>query len=132
MSCSWSWWSADLHVHPARDRLEHDAVALGQFDQLCEPGVVSVVLDVERQPDRPETHRNVAIFGHTERAAEIEVSLGTDGPAHLDAERGRDGAHRHAGTGNERLEQHVARAGEHACAAGGWMQPGLRKRPAGC
>ena len=46
-------------------------------------------------------------------------------------ERGGDRAQRHAGAGDERLEQHVARAQQRAVAAGGGVQAGLGERAAG-
>ena len=70
-------------------------------------------------------------FADAERAAEVEIALGVHRPAHVEPERGRDGAQRHAGARDERLEQHVAGAGEQAGAAGRRMQPGLDERAAG-
>src|SRR5215216_1390242 len=119
-SSSWSWWlspNGNLDRHPATERLEDDAVALGQLHELGEVVLVSVVLHVERKPDCAEADRYVLTLRHPERAAEVEVTLGAHAAGDADPERGGDRAQRDAGTGDQRLEQHVARAGEHARAA---------------
>ena len=49
---------------------------------------------------------------------------------HVDPERRRDGAKRHPGAGNERLEEHVARAEAHPVAAvAGWSPASCIARP---
>ena len=68
-----------------------------------------------------------------ERAAEIEIAFGRHGArtSALMAERGRDRLERHAGTGDQRLQQHVAGAKLHARTAGGRMQARDGERAAG-
>ena len=66
-----------------------------------------------------------------ERTAEVEIALGVHGPAHVELERGGDGAQRDAGARDERLEQHVAGASQQAGAAGRRMQPRLDEGAAG-
>jgi hypothetical protein len=111
---------------PAK-RLIHDAVAFRQAHERIELLVRSIGLQLERQPDilKPDGR----LFRDAQRSAEIEVAFDTNvaGPD-LDAERGRDGIHRHAGACGERLEQHVAGTGERARAARRGMQAGLHER----
>ena len=73
-----------------------------------------------------------ALLVDAERAAEIEVALGA-APCRRERnfERGRDRLQGDAGAGDQRLEQHVARAEAAAVAAGRRVQPGLDHRPAG-
>src|SRR4051794_264564 len=59
-SSSWSWWlSANgcLDRNPSAERLEDDAVALRQLDELREAVLVGVVPDVEGEPDCAEADR---------------------------------------------------------------------------
>src|SRR4051795_5500156 len=133
-SSSWNWWwspNRNLYRRTAAERLEDDAVALGQLYELGEAVLVGVVLHIERKPDCAEADRYVLILGHPERAAEVEVALSAHAAGHVDSERGRDRGHRDPGTGNQRLEQHVARAGEHPRAASRRVQPRLDERPTG-
>ena len=58
----------------AAQRLKHDAVALGELEQLVELLLRGVAHDVEAQADVAEAHRRLAI--DAERAAEVEVALG--------------------------------------------------------
>ena len=59
---------------PVAQRLKHDAVALGELQELIELLLRGVALDVEAQADVAETHRRLAV--DAERAAEVEVALG--------------------------------------------------------
>ena len=107
--------------------LVDDAVALGEPEQRVELFVRRIGLQLEAQPDRPEPHRHVAV--DAERPAKIEVSFGVNVAA-LDRqlERGRDGAQRHAGARDQRLEQHVARAERRPVSAARRVQAGRRER----
>src|SRR5437764_434102 len=49
------------------------------------------------------------------------------GARHVDAKRGRDRAHGHARAGDERLQQHVARAGAQPVSTARRVKPGLHK-----
>ena len=66
-----------LDRHPPAERLEDDAVALGQLHELRESVLVGVMPDVEDEPDSAEADRHVLVLGHPERAAEIQVPFGT-------------------------------------------------------
>jgi hypothetical protein len=55
----------------------------------------------------------------------------TLGILQIHADRRRNGSQGDARAGDQRLEQHVARAGLHAAAAGGGVQPGFDQRLAG-
>jgi hypothetical protein len=68
---------------------------------------------------------------HAHRAAEVEVALGDDAAAHLEASVDRDRAQRHARARDERLQEHVARARERAVAAARRMEARLDERAAG-
>ena len=59
------------------DCLQHDAIALGEFDQLLPLLLRRVGVEIEAQPDRAKAHRR--ILRHAERAAEVEVAFGSDG-----------------------------------------------------
>ena len=110
--------------------LEDDAIALGQLQQLVELLLRRVGVDLEAQADRPEADRRRLV--DAERAAEIEIALGLDDAvAQIDLKRRRDRLQRHAGAGDERLEQHVAGAQFRARAAARRMQAGDRERAAG-
>ena len=63
--------------------------------------------------------------------AEVEVAFSMDGTGDLDATAGGYGTQGYAGASNERLEQHVARAGESAITPCGRVQTGSDQRPAG-
>ena len=113
-----------------RERLEHDAVALGQAQERGELVLARVGVELEVQPHVLEADRRLLV--DAERAAEVEVALGADrAAAHVDAERGGDRPERHARAGGERLEQHVAGAQLRAVAAARGMQPRLGERTAG-
>ena len=120
----------DAQLRRPGERLEHHAVALREADERGEVLLARVRVEVEAQADRAEAHGRVAV--DAERAAEVEVALGVD-PAALDvdADRGRDGAQRHARAGRQRLEQHVAGAELGAVAAGGGVEAGFGERAAG-
>ena len=66
----------DAQLRRSRERLEHDAVALGEADERGEVLLAGVRVEVEAQADRAEAHGRVAV--DTERAAEVEVALGVD------------------------------------------------------
>ena len=85
--------------------------------------------EVEAKPDRREADGRLAV--DAERAAEVEVAFGVDAARDVELHRGRHRAERDAGAGDERLEQHVAGAGEGAGAAGRGMQAGLDEHAAG-
>ncbi len=77
----------------------------------------------KRSRDVGEADRRRAV--DAERAPRIPRAF-RDHPAGTDAHphRGRDRTQRHAGAGDQRLEQHVRRAGQLAGAARRGMQPG--------
>ena len=54
-----------------------------------------------------------------------------DAARDVELHRGGHRAERDAGAGDERLEQHVARARERAGSPGGGVEPGLDERAAG-
>src|SRR5262245_11943298 len=111
-------------------RLQHYAIAFGELDQLLLLLGARVGVEVEVQADLAEADRRV--LRHAERAAEIEISLGAyRSVPELNAERGSHRLKRDAGTGDQRLEQHVARARLQPAAAGAWMQASLDQCPAG-
>ena len=119
---------ADAQLGRPGERLKHDAVALGEADERGEILLAGVRVEVEAQADRAKAHGRVAV--DAERAAEVEVALGVDPAAsHVDADRRRDRAQRHAGARGERLEQHVARAQLGAVAAARGVEARLRQRP---
>src|SRR5262245_18124189 len=100
-----------LHVdrRTALERLVDHAVTLGELEQLVELLLRRVGLDVEAQADlRKADWRGLV---DAERAAEVEVALRRDlAGLERDVERGRDRLQRYPGAGDQRLEQHVARA----------------------
>src|SRR6266849_7188049 len=65
---------SNLDRRTALDGLIDHAVALRKLEQLLEPLLSSVGLNVERKPDPSKADRR--IFDDPERAAEIEISLG--------------------------------------------------------
>src|SRR5918997_509004 len=78
-------WSAE--------RLEDDAVALGELDQRSKLVGVGIGVELEGKTDLAKAHRSV--LGDAQRAAEVEVALDLHlARADLDAERGRDGVER--------------------------------------
>ena len=80
-------------------------------------------VDVEAQPDLREADRR--ILGDAQRAAEIEIAFRRDrGAAKRDVECRGHRLQRHAGAGDERLQQHVAGAQFQPAATGGRMQAG--------
>ena len=104
------------HVGRLAERLKDHAVTLRQLQQRGDLVGGGVGHEVEAQADGAEPHARV--FGHAQGPSKIQIALGGDGRvAELDANRRGDRAQGHAGAGNERLEQHVARAGQRAVAA---------------
>lgn len=105
-----------LDVYAVAQGLEDDAVAFAQAQERVHLiTVASFVLQLEAgsEPDGLEADIDGIALGvlHAERAAEVQVTFGGDGAAAQgDGECSRHGAHRHAETRNQRLEQHVARA----------------------
>src|ERR1019366_3841870 len=72
----------------ARERLEDDAIPLGESLERCELIRISVGAQLERQADCEETHRRVA--ADAESPAEVEVAFRVHGPGrHRDSKRGR-------------------------------------------
>ena len=65
-----------VELRAARERLQHDAVALGQLEQRGELLVVGVGVELEAQADVAEADRRRLL--DAERAAEVEVALGVD------------------------------------------------------
>src|SRR4051795_7299674 len=116
-----------LHRHrdlrAVLDGLIDHAIALGELEQQVELVLRRISVDVEAQAYLGEADRRLLV--DAERAAEIEIALGVDVAGlqrHLDS--GRDRFQRDAGAGDQRLEQHVARAELEAGAAGCGMQAG--------
>src|SRR5262249_11147589 len=69
------------------------------------------------------------ILGDAERAAEVEIAFGRDlGGFQRHVERGGDRLQRHAGAGDQRLEQQVAGTKLHPAAAGRTTQAAGRER----
>ena len=66
----------DVELRAARERLQHDAVALGQLEQRGELLVVGVGVELEAQADVAEADRRGLV--DAQRAAEVEVALGVD------------------------------------------------------
>jgi hypothetical protein len=119
---------SDRHRHRDRRRraqgLVDDAVALRELEQCRALLFGEVAVDLEGETDIAEADRRALI--HAEGALEIEIALGLDGGViDLELESGGDRVHRHAGAGDQRLQQHVARAGVDAAAAGGGMKAGF-------
>ena len=112
------------------ERLQHDAIALGEPEQRVELVLRRVGIELEFEPDGGEAYRRVLC--DAERAAKVEIAFRLDlARAHSDAHRRRDRFQRHAGAGDQRLEQHVAGAQLRAASSGRGMKPGDRKRPSG-
>jgi len=107
--------------------LVDDAVPLGQAVQRCQLFLGGVRVQVEGQANRAEPDRGIAV--DAQRSPEVEIALRADVTAtHLEIKRGRDRSQGHAGAGDQRLEEHVARAGEGAVAAGSRVKTGLDDR----
>src|SRR4051794_20851398 len=66
----------DRQLRRRAQRLEDDAVALGQLQQCLQLLVARVRVEVEGEADRLEANRGLAVDG--EGAAEVEVALGVD------------------------------------------------------
>src|SRR5262245_13047890 len=99
------------HRHRRRPpkRLVDDAIALGQANELLELVFGSAGVELEMKSDALESDRRALVDAQS--AAKVELSLGTSDPsAQLDPDRRRDGTERDPRAGDERLEQHVARA----------------------
>ncbi len=98
----------------AGERLEDDAVALGQLQQGLRAARASASVsssNARRIAEKPTgASRSTASVPRKSRSP----SARTRARPHLDPQRGRDRAQRHPGAGDQRLEQHVARA-ELAC-----------------
>ena len=119
-----------LYAGRVAQRLEDDAVALGQFQQGRELFVARRRIDFEAQADVGDAHRHVLC--DAERAAEIAFSL--DGDDHRppgNAHRRGDDIERHAGTRHQRLQQQVTRARFAAVTTGRRMQPRVVTREPG-
>ena len=129
----------DRHLGAVPQRLQHDAITLGQLNQLGDGIGRCIRLQVEAQPDAVEADGCLA--RHAERAAEIQVAFGRHATAaYVDAHRGRDGPSvtpAHAASACSSMSP------EHAwlpVAAGGRVQSGLHgadvrahtTRPARC
>src|ERR1043166_2421012 len=100
-------------------RLQHHAVALGELDQLFSLLGRGVGFEVEMQPDFAEPDRSV--LRDAERAAEVEIPRGGYVRIfQINSQRGGTRLQRDPGAGDERLEQHVARAGLRAASPGRW------------
>src|SRR5579884_2063815 len=96
--------------------LVNNAVAFREAQQRGDLLFASVGVELERQPDLPETDRRV--FGNAECAAKIEIALGADDSvAQRNVQSGGHGVQRHACAANQSFEQHVGRAGALAVAA---------------
>src|SRR6185503_7268581 len=107
--------------------LRDDAVTLGQLEERGDLVFRRVGVELEAQADGLEAYRGV--LRDAERAAEVEVAFGMNAALlHVDANGGGHGAERDAGAGDERFEQHVARARAQAVAAGGGVQSGCGQR----
>src|SRR3954449_7403108 len=113
----------DRDLRPVLDGLIDHAIALGELEQQIELVLRRISVDVEAQTDLGEADRGLLV--DAERAAEIEIALGVYVAGlqrHLD--RGCDRFQRDAGAGDQRLDQHVARAELEVGAAGCGMQAG--------
>src|SRR5262249_5763556 len=124
--------AVELHLDrgAASERLVDDAIALGELEQRVELVRRRVGLDLEAQANRRKTDRR--ILGHAERAAKVEIAFGRYlAGLERDVERGRDRLERHAGAGDQRLQQHVAGTKFEPRAAGGGMQARDRERAPG-
>ena len=111
--------------------LVHDAVALGELEQLGDRGLVGVGVQREREPDRPEADRRVAV--DAERAAEVDVALGA-APFHSRSSMPSAVATARIVTPAHATSACSSRSPEHALeavAAGRGMQAGLDERPPG-
>src|SRR5256714_14958515 len=105
----------------------YDLVAVSQREERGDLVFRRVGVELKAQADGLEADRRV--LGDAERAAEVEVAFGmTAALLHFDANGGGHGTERDAGAGDERFEQHVARARGEAVAAGGGVQSGGGQR----
>jgi hypothetical protein len=92
---------------PAAQRLQHDAVALGEPEQRRQEVVVRVGVELESHADRPEPHSGV--LRDAECPADVEVTLRQHrAAAKVHPDRFGHGAQGHAGARHKRLQQHVA------------------------
>ena len=117
------------HLGWVGECLEHHAVPLRRGDERVELFGSGIRFEVEVQPDRAEADRRGAI--DAERAAEVEITIGSHHARHIDAAVRRDRSQRDTRAGDERLEEHVSGTGEGAVAAGRRVQTGLDERSAG-
>src|SRR5262245_6440577 len=122
----------ELHLDrgAAPERLVDHAIALGELEQRVELVRRRVGLDVEAQANRRKADRR--ILGHAERAAKVEIAFGRYlAGLERNVERGRDRLERHAGAGDQGLQQHVAGTKFKPRAASGGMQARDRERAGG-
>src|SRR6185436_5498747 len=90
-------------------RLEHDTVSLGQLEQCRCLFFGRVRVDFESQAYRHEPDRRV--LRHSKRPAEIQIALRQDlRSSEIDADGSGDRPKRHAGTGDQGFQEHVAGA----------------------
>src|SRR5438270_11529542 len=106
----WSRGNARHQLGRAAQSLQHDAIALGQFQEAVDALLRLVSVEREGEADRVKADRRGAV--DPERAAEIEIALGPDRVT-FQAEFSRclDGAPRYPGTAAEFLQLRIARAG---------------------
>ena len=110
------------HFRGLVQRLIDDAIALGQANKGAQLIFRSVGVQVEVKADALKANRR--ILGDTQRAAKIEIAVGSNRTAsNDDAYRCRDGVERDAGASDERLEQHIAGASAEPVASCRRMQP---------
>src|SRR5205085_10261782 len=82
------------------------AIALGELEQLIKLVLRRLALDVEAKSNGREADRHRLV--DPERAAKIDIALRRHlGGLEPDTKRSRDRIERHAGTGDQRFEQHV-------------------------
>src|SRR3954469_8614228 len=110
--------------------LQHNTVALGQFQQRVDPILRLVRSESKSETYLAEANRCRAVY--SECAAEIEVTLSMHlATVQMKVESRRDCFQRDAGTGDQRLQQHVTRAGLQSAAARRRVQAGLYERAPG-
>src|SRR5207248_4867250 len=121
---------ADLDRDAPGEGLVDDAVALGQREQRLELLRRRFGDELEPQTDRAEPDGRLAVDGH--RAAKVEVSLGEHTtPRHRDVPVDGDRAERHPRARDERLQEHVAGAGETAVTPARRVETRLDERLSG-
>src|SRR5574341_1386328 len=106
----------DFDLRRLARRLIDDAVTLGEANQRGELLRRRVRVEVELQPDALKPCRH--FFGYAQRASKIQIAFRVDGSfSNLNPYRSRHCTQGHSGTGCERLQQHVARAGHQSAAS---------------